>query len=64
MKLTYKQRLFGIILVIFAVFAVCVIVSERRQEKEYRTEALESKLDGYVQIIQSYISKENLSESD
>lgn len=64
MKLTYKQRLFGIILLIFAVFAVCVIISERRQEKEYKTEALESKLDGYVQIIQSYISKQNLSESN
>ena len=64
MKLSYKQRLFGIIFIIFAVFSTCIIVVERNQEKKNRTEALESKLDGYVEIIQSYIFKENLSDSD
>lgn len=42
-------------LILFALFSICIIISEQRQEKKYRTEALESKLDGYVEIIHHYI---------
>lgn len=64
MKLTYKQRLFGIIFVIFAVFSLCIIVSEQREERKFRTEALESKLDGYVEVIHRYIEQKQLPISD
>lgn len=64
MKLSYKQRLFGLIFIIFAIFSVCIIVSEQREERKYRTEALESKLDGYVQIIHQYIEKEQVWVND
>ncbi|MDL2215193.1 two-component sensor histidine kinase [Dysgonomonas sp. OttesenSCG-928-M03] len=60
MKLTYKQRLFGIILILFAVFSICLIIFEQREQRKYKTEALESKLDGYVEIIHKYL-KENQS---
>ncbi|SHE51336.1 sensor histidine kinase [Dysgonomonas macrotermitis] len=64
MKLTYKQRLFGIIFVIFAVFSLCIIISEQREERKFRTEALESKLDGYVEVIHRYIEQKQLPISD
>lgn len=56
MKLNYKQRIFGFMLILFSFFSICIIVSEQKQEKKYRTEALESKLDGYVEIIHQYIA--------
>ncbi|MBD8349630.1 sensor histidine kinase [Dysgonomonas sp. HGC4] len=56
MKLNYKQRIFGFMLILFAIFSICIIISEQKQEKKYRTEALESKLDGYVEIIHQYIA--------
>ena len=64
MKLTYKQRLFGFIFIIFAVFSVCIIVSEQREERKYRTEALESQLDGYVEVIYQYIGQNHLVAND
>ena len=64
MKLTYKQRLFGFIFIIFAVFSVCIIVSEQREERKYRTEALESQLDGYVEVIHQYIGQNHLVAND
>lgn len=64
MKLTYKQRVFGIIFIIFAVFALCIIVSEQREERKYRTEALETELDDYVEIIHQYITQHKLPISD
>jgi len=62
MKLTYKQRLFGFIFIIFAVFSVCIIISEQREERKYRTEALESQLDGYVSYSSIYRAEPPCSE--
>ena len=56
MKLNYKQRIFGFMFILFAFFSICTIISEQKQEKKYRTEALESKLAGYVEIIHQYIA--------
>ncbi|QIK53613.1 two-component sensor histidine kinase [Dysgonomonas sp. HDW5B] len=56
MKLNYKQRIFGFMFILFAFFSICIIISEQKQEKKYRTEALESKLDSYVEIIHQYIA--------
>lgn len=56
MKLNYKQKIFGFMFILFTIFSVCIIISEQRQEKKYKTEALESKLDGYVEIIHKYIA--------
>jgi len=63
MKLTYKQRLFGIILFIFAVFAICLIVSEQSEQKRYKTEALESKLNGYVEVIHEFVQRNSLTDT-
>jgi len=51
MKLSYKQKLFLYFFVIFSLFTFGIVVFERSQEKQYRTEALEEKLDAYTHII-------------
>ncbi len=51
MKLNYKKRLFLYFAIIFAVFTIGVITFQQSQEKRFRTEALEEKLDAYAEII-------------
>ena len=51
MKLTYKKRLFLYFAIIFAVFTIGVVTFQQSQEKKFRTEALEEKLDAYAEII-------------
>lgn len=51
MKLTYKKRLFLYFAIIFAVFTIGVITFQQSQEKKFRTEVLEEKLDAYAEII-------------
>lgn len=63
MKITYKQRLFSIILIMFAMFSLFLILSERNEQKKYKTQALESKLDGYVELIHQYIEINNINDS-
>ena len=48
MKLTYKKRLFLYFAIIFAVFTIGVITFQQSQEKKFRTEALEEKLDAWT----------------
>lgn len=64
MKLNYKQRIFGFMLILFTLFSVCIIISEQNQEKKYRTEALESKLAGYVEIIHQYIAQNQSGDNN
>lgn len=63
MKLTYKKKLLLCFLIIFAIFAGCIVYVEQREEKKYRTEALENKLDGYAEIIHQYILASNLNDT-
>ncbi|NDV68850.1 cell wall metabolism sensor histidine kinase WalK [Dysgonomonas sp. 25] len=63
MKLTYKKRIFFCFVIIFAVFAACIIFVEQKEEKRYRTEALETKLDGYADVIHGYIVSNSLNDS-
>jgi len=60
MKLSYNQRLFGIITLIFAVFSIFIILFERKQEEKYRSEALESKLESYVDVLYDFIVSSEL----
>lgn len=63
MKLTYKKKIFFCFVLIFAVFTTCIIALEQKEEKKYRTEALESKLDAYANLIYGYIEQHNLTDS-
>lgn len=64
MRLSYKQKLFGSILLIFALFSVLLIISEQREQKQYKTEALEVRLGGYVEIIGKYLQQEEIPDAD
>jgi two-component system OmpR family sensor kinase/two-component system phosphate regulon sensor histidine kinase PhoR len=60
MKTTYRQRIFGYILLIFLLFAGGVVLIEQRQERKFRTADLEARLDGYTEIIHEFISRNQL----
>ncbi len=64
MKLNYKQKIFGFMFILFMIFSICIIISEQRQEKKYKTEALESKLNGYVEMIHQYITQNQSADSN
>lgn len=60
-KLTYKQNVFLYFFVIFALFTLCIILIEQDEEKKYKEQALENKLDSYAEIVNSYIQQNHLS---
>ena len=64
MKLTYKKRIFFCFVLIFAIFAACIIYAEQEEERKYKTESLESKLDGYAELIHEYMLQNNLNDSN
>ncbi|MCL1933947.1 MAG: ATP-binding protein [Candidatus Azobacteroides sp.] len=66
MKTNYKQKLFLCFVVIFALFTVGIVFLEQTREKEYKTSALEDKLDNYADIVNVMLEKHpnNLSMID
>lgn len=63
MKLSYKQKLSFYSIVIFIFFTFGIIVFETSREKKFRTDALEEKLDTYVEILNtSLIRNQNQFE--
>lgn len=62
MKLNFRQRLFLYITVVFSIFTISIVLFEHTQEKKFRTESLEEKLDVYTQIISSKLSVTSQSE--
>lgn len=61
MKLTFKQKIFCSFVLLFAIFAVILVLEEQREEKRYKTEALENQLDNYAEIIHASISLNSTS---
>lgn len=53
MKLSYRQKISLYFIIIFAVFTLGIVIFEKSQDKKFRTEALEEKLDIYAEIINS-----------
>ncbi|MCC8145992.1 MAG: two-component sensor histidine kinase [Bacteroidales bacterium] len=59
MKQTYTQKLTISFILILLLFSIGVIIFERNRAKQYKTEALEERLDGYAEIIHNYTEREN-----
>jgi len=60
MKLSYKQKLFLYFLAVFSLFTGGIIIMEQSRERNFRTEALEARLDTYTEIINiSLIRRQN-----
>lgn len=64
MRISYKQRVFGYFFLIFAFFAVCIVLFEQNQEKKYKTQTLEAKLDGYADLIHAYMGHNQIKDDN
>ncbi|GHT74560.1 two-component sensor histidine kinase [Bacteroidia bacterium] len=62
MKLSFTQRLTLNFCLILAVFSIGIIFFEQHQERKFKTEALEEKLDSYTEITYKYLNR--LGEND
>ncbi len=62
MRLNFKNKLLSSFIVIFLLFAVALVVMEYQHNKEYKTEVLKSRLDGYLNLIHNYIEQNNISK--
>lgn len=61
MRLNFKNKLLSSFIVIFLLFAVALVVMEYQHNKEYKTEVLKSRLDGYLNLIHNYIDQNDIS---
>ncbi|MDR2495779.1 MAG: two-component sensor histidine kinase [Tannerellaceae bacterium] len=61
MKVSYRQRIFYGILMLFLLFTAGIIMIEQQQEKRYRMSEAVSRLDGYAEIVHSYVGNTALS---
>ena len=57
MKTNYKQKIFLYFIVIFALFAIGIAWLEQTHEREYKTKALEERLDNYADMIHKVLEK-------
>jgi len=66
MKTNYKQKIFLYFVVIFALFAIGIALLEQTREREYKTKALEERLDDYAEIVHRVMEKypDDLSKID
>ena len=64
MKFTYKQKLFLYLLLIFALFTLCVIVFEQKREVKFKTNELQEKLTVYTDLIQAQLSDNEFNNLD
>jgi two-component system phosphate regulon sensor histidine kinase PhoR len=63
-KFSYKNKLFLYFFIVFILFIVLVTLFQYRREKEYRIKELESKLNTYTELVNSYIIQNNIYEND
>lgn len=63
MNFTYRQRLLFYFSIIFVIFSVFVTAFQFSREKQYKTESLESTLEGYSFIVYNFIHKKEIDQS-
>ena len=63
MKTSYKKKLFFSFLVIFFLFATGVVLFEQSREKEYKTQAMEEKLDAYAGLVDAVLTRRHSPDS-
>src|SRR5690554_8000422 len=63
MNLSFKQKLFLYFCFIFSIFTIGIIVFAQSQELKLRTEALEEKLDSYIEMTNIALDKEQNLDS-
>jgi two-component system phosphate regulon sensor histidine kinase PhoR len=63
-KLSYKNKLFLYFFIVFIAFIAVITVFQYRREKQYRIRELESKLNTYTELVNSYIIQNDIYDSD
>ena len=64
MRLKYKQKIFFSFLFIFILFTIGIVLLERSQERKYKTEILEEKLDAYTNMIDAVLKQWSGSDAE
>lgn len=59
MKLTFRQRLFLYVALLFIIVAVGIALFENSRERQFKTEALKEQLEIYTDVIQSQLTENN-----
>lgn len=59
--ITYKTKLFLYFFILFAIFTASILSFQYKREKEFKIEQLESNLNLYNEIINSFIVRENIN---
>src|SRR5690554_33168 len=59
MKLTFRQRLFLYVALLFIIVAVGIALFENSRERHFKTEALKEQLEIYTDVIQSQLTENN-----
>ncbi|MBA7544258.1 hypothetical protein ES705_36610 [subsurface metagenome] len=62
-KLSFRQKLFIYLSLVFTVFTVLVLVFQYEREKDFRKSQLENTLDNITELTHKYIKKNVLTES-
>jgi len=63
-KLSYKNKLFFYFFVVFVAFIAAITMFQYRREKQFRIGELESKLNTYSELVNSYIIQNDIYEAD
>ncbi len=63
MKITYRKKLFLSFLLIFLLFTAGIILFGRSQERKYKTEILEGKLDAYANLADAALKQKESLDS-
>ena len=61
--ISFSQRIFLYVIVLFIAFAACFIVFQHKREKTYKTELLNTQLQNYNDQIFGYLSDYNFADS-
>lgn len=61
MRLSFRKRILAYFLLVFVLYTVCIIYFEQEQEKEYRTAAIQARLDGYSELVHNYMDTNKLN---
>lgn len=62
--ITYKTKLFLYFFILFAIFTASILSFQYKREKKFKIEQLESNLNLYNEIINSFIIRKNINEEN
>lgn len=62
MRLNFRLQLFLYVALAFSLFTLSVYLFEQSQEKKFKTEAIEARLDAYIDVIQNSIANKSVDD--